>query len=113
MQNNYGLQNNDLLLAKKIEFLNSSIDFETLEKYVNDLKIAKTTFITVSAVAVPSVGISVHWAVGCTAASALAGTIAGGIDIALAIYDKELSKLNKATMTFGAVYKLGHIFIQF
>lgn len=101
-------------------FSNSEISFSFLEQKVKDLKISKTVFITISAVAAVAAagfwaaawffGISVPWAIAATEISTVTGLVASGINAALLKYDKELTKWGKAAITFSIAYKLGHIF---
>lgn len=109
----------NLILKNNLGLLKDT-SFSSLENYVYNLKIAKTTFISVSATAAIAAagfwaaawwfGVSIPWAVGSTTASALAGGIAAGINIALVKYDNELSGIDKAAISFASIYKLGHIF---
>lgn len=108
------------LYSSKNAYLLKTDSFSSLENYIYKLKIAKTTFVTISAAAAVAAagfwasawafGVSIPWAIGSTTASALSGGIAAGINISLVKYDKELSSLNKASISFAATYKLGHIF---
>lgn len=113
------LLNNKAYYSRSLGLLKDA-SFSSLESYVYNLKIAKTTFTTISAAAAISAagfwaaawwfGISIPWAIGSTAVSALAGGIAAGISITLVKYDNELSGIDKATISAAATYKLGHIF---
>lgn len=101
----------------------SSNDFNQLEKLVNDLKISRVTFTTISATsaiaaagfwaAAPfSFGATVPWATACTVITSVSGGVAAGLNIALIKYDQELSQLSKVGKAFTSVYYLGHIFYR-
>lgn len=100
----------------------SEAELDKLNKLVNDLKISKVTFTTISATAAVAsaafwatawwFGATIPWAVGCSVASALAGGIASGISIALIKYDEALDKWQKAGGALTSTYNLGHIFYR-
>ncbi len=106
--------------SKSIQF--SQAELDKLNKLVNDLKISKVTFTSVSAAAAIAsaafwatawwFGATIPWAVGSSVASALAGGIASGISIALIKYDEELNKWKKSGGALTAIYSLGHIFYR-
>ncbi|WP_375317354.1 hypothetical protein [Spiroplasma endosymbiont of Virgichneumon dumeticola] len=108
---------NPLLSSQNLRLLKDT-SFYSLENYVYNLKIAKTNFITISAAVAAAgfwaaawwFGISIPWAIGSTAISALDGGVAARINVTLVKYDHELSGLDKATISATSIYKLGHIF---
>lgn len=100
--------------------LKDNASFSSLEQYVHNIKIARTTFATISATAAVAAagfwavawwfGFSTPFAVTCTLASAFSGGIAAAISIAQVIYDKQLRGIDKFVISLFAIYKLGHIF---
>lgn len=107
--------------SKSLNF--SQEEFDKLKKLVNDLKISKVTFTTISATAavaaagfyaaaIVSFGATIPWAVGCTTISVVSGGVAAGISIALVQYDEELTKWQKTGSSFSAIFNLGHIFYR-
>ncbi len=101
----------------------SQTEPDKLNKLVNHLKISKVTFITTSATAAVAAagfyaaapltfGATVPWAVGCTTVSAVSGSVAASISIALVKYDDALSDWQTARGSMGAIVNLGTIFYR-
>ena len=110
------------LIFQKI-YLHSStqdVNESSLNKTVENLKIAKTTLIALSAAAsiaaagfflaaFLSFGATTAWGAGCSAAAAILGAASAGCDIALTKYDEERSKIKNAVLTAIDIFKLGNV----
>ncbi|PPE04554.1 hypothetical protein EELLY_v1c02340 [Entomoplasma ellychniae] len=94
---------------------------EGIHKLVKELKIVKTALVTASAAAaiaaagfyaaaVVSFGISVNWAIGCTAISAAtAAAVEGFLALALVKYDESMSNIKKGASAIAATLSIGRV----